>query len=278
MTAFKRSVSALLLWAAFGPLTAWGGPIFLTGHDPDFHAQSSGGAQNLLDAGLSFVTGATHDLSDGNKFLWVESRIPTPSGHRIGENGLGSIGLSLGTHYDRANAAELPAVTFSDYTAIAVASAFGGLLTRAELDGLIAREAEIADFVNAGGGLLALAECYPCGANLLGGATPPDLFGFVPVSVTSIGANPPFTVTAAGGGSPFFLTNSDVNDPTHNSFGEVGRLTVLDTDVPGNAVTLAGNVTITDDTFIPTVPEPGVLALLLIGAMGGAGALGRRKR
>ena len=28
------------------------GPIFLTGHDPDFHAVESGGARNLLKSGL----------------------------------------------------------------------------------------------------------------------------------------------------------------------------------------------------------------------------------
>ena len=36
-------------------LPAWSGPIFLTGHDPDFHAQSSDGAQNLLRAGQGFA-------------------------------------------------------------------------------------------------------------------------------------------------------------------------------------------------------------------------------
>lgn len=37
--------------------TAWAGPIFLTGHDPDFHAQGSTGAANLLKSGIAFVTG-----------------------------------------------------------------------------------------------------------------------------------------------------------------------------------------------------------------------------
>ena len=85
------------------------GPIFLTGHDPDFHAQSSVGAQNLLTAGLNYVTGNTA-FSGTDKFLWVESRISPPGGHLIGENGLAALGLSLGTNYDRANAAEFSTI------------------------------------------------------------------------------------------------------------------------------------------------------------------------
>lgn len=253
--------------------TAWAGQVFLTGHDPDFHSQpGAGNGGELLRTGLSFVTGGTYNDSDPTTkpFLWVESRISPPSGHLTGENGLVSIGLVLGTHYARANGAELAALSFSDYSAIAIASSFGGLLSRAELDALIARSADIAAFVNAGGGLFASAECFPCQANLLGGSTPPDLFGFVPVDVTSIGANPPFTVTAFG--ATLGLDNSEVNDPTHNSFGLTGGLTIVDTDAQGNATTLAGNVLIGDGGFIPTVPEPTTLVLLGSGLVAMCGA------
>ena len=246
------------------------GPIFLTGHDPDFHAQGSLGARNLLTAGLNYVTGNT-TFSGTDKFLWVESRIAPPVGHLIGENGLVSLGLSLGSNYDRANAAEFSTIDLSGYTAIVVASSFGGLLTRAELDELNARSADIASFVNGGGGLMALAECYPCGANLLAGATSPDLFGFVPLSgVIPLGTSGPYTVTAAGAAAPFNLTNGDVNDPTHNSFaiGSVpAALMVLDTQPDGNAVILAGTTTITGGGF-GTVPEPATVALLGLGLAG----------
>src|SRR6185503_1332503 len=58
------------------------GPIFLTGHDPDFHAQDDAGARRLLTKAVTYVR---HGSS--LPMLWVESRIVTPAGHRVGKNG-----------------------------------------------------------------------------------------------------------------------------------------------------------------------------------------------
>lgn len=253
----------------------WAGPVFLTGHDPDFHAQLTQGARNLLTSGIAFVTGGTYvpgqtfsGTSDpgAGKFLWVESRITPPPGYLIGENGLGAIGLTLGTDYDRVNGAELAALAdFSGYTAIVIASTFGGLLTNAELNALIAKKPEIGNFINAGGGLMALAESFQGGSSgtLLAGITTAQLFSFLPVTVSSIAPVAPFTVTAAGAAGPYKLVNGDVNDPTHNSFGLIGGLTPLDLDngSPSQATTLAGNVRVGGGGFEP-VPEPGTIALL----------------
>src|SRR4030095_8637414 len=93
-------VAALL----FAGTPAMAGEIFLTGHDPDFHAQSSAGAQNLLRSGLSFVTGGTFDDGASTKFLWVESRISAPGGNLIGENGLGASGVVVATNSAHATA------------------------------------------------------------------------------------------------------------------------------------------------------------------------------
>jgi hypothetical protein len=250
-----------LLIACAVPASA--GPIFLTGHDPDFHAQDvpgPGGQDKLLAEGLAFATGGS------GKILWVEAIMAPPPGHRVGALGLVDIGLVPAVDFDVANAALFGAADLSLYSAIGVASSFGGLLTRAELDALIAREGDIAAFVNAGGGLFASSECFPCGANLLGGPTPPDLFGFLPIEVTSIGANPPFTVTPFGAAT-FGFTNADMNFPTHNSFGLTGGLNVVDFDSAGNPTTLAGVVLIDGGGFTP-VPEPSSMLLLGTAAAG----------
>lgn len=262
-----------VIFACAIPVSA--GPIFLTGHDPDFHAQDvagPGGQDNLLRAGIEFVTGGS---PLGTKFLWVESRISPPGGHRIGELGIRDIGYLLGTDYDRVNGAEFASVNLSDYTAIAIASSFGGLLTRAELDALIGRKTDLKNFINDGGGLFASAECYPCGASLLGGLTAPSLFGFLPIPVTSIGASGSFTVTAYGN-TTFGLVNADMNFPTHNSFGLIGGLNVVDRDSAQNATTLAGIVRVSDDELVP-IPEPGTLSLIGVGLLGVARRMRRNR-
>src|SRR5215472_10502756 len=96
--------------------TAQAGPVFLTGHDPDFHAQGSAGAAVLLKTGLSFATGGTYNLG-AKKFLWVESNLAPTPGHLIGQNGLIDIGLTAGTNYDAVDAAGLASVDFGKYTA-----------------------------------------------------------------------------------------------------------------------------------------------------------------
>ncbi|HKQ44253.1 MAG TPA: PEP-CTERM sorting domain-containing protein [Rhizomicrobium sp.] len=270
------TISAAIIASLAFVGTAQAGAVFLTGHDPDFHSQPGAGlGDDLLSTALSYVTGGTYNT--GPKFLWVEATPADlggiPGGHLYGVNGLASIGLVQGTNFDTVNGAGFLSANLSSYTAIAVASTFGGLLTSAELAALSGRSADIAAFVNAGGGLFASAECYPCGADLAGSAA--SLFSFVPVTVTSIGASPPFTVTAFG--ASLGLTNADMNDPTHNSFGLVGGLNVVDTDSAGNATTLAGNVRIGGGGFTPIdVPEPATLVLLGAGLLG-LGGLRRRK-
>lgn len=250
------------------------GPIFLTGHDPDFHADDSSGAQVLLKTAINYVTGNTA-FTPGHKFLYVQSYISPPGGFRDGNVALNALGLVSGTNYDQVDAAGLAAMSsFAGYTAIVVASDFGAMLTDAEIRQLTTMAPEIASFINAGGGLAAFAECgvgySNCDANNVNATTP--LFGFLPVTVTSVDTSAPYHVTAFG--TSLGLSDADVNDPTHNSFGLIGGLKVVDTDAAGIATTLAGNVTINGGHF--DAPEPMTLAVFVLGLAGLAATRRRR--
>jgi hypothetical protein len=253
------------LGLAFGASAANAGAVFLTGHDPDFHAQSQLSGKNELIVALNFVTGGTYN-SGTSKFLFVESDLPAIGGHLVGKNSLtGALGLTEGVNFDQVDAAGLASVNFSNYSAIVVASDFGGMLTDAEIEELVARKTDIAAFVNAGGGLAAFAECgvgfSNCDASLVNSSTP--LFGFVPVSASSVSTTPPYLVTPFG--SSLGLTNADVDDCcTHNSFANDAGLNVVDYDQTGVPTTLAGYVTIDDNGF-HAVPEPATWILMLLG-------------
>ena len=70
-------------------------------------------------------------------------------------------------------------ITTANYSAIGVASTFGGTLRQAELDNLNLHSSDIATFFNAGGGIFAAAEGHE-GADLapLGG-----YFDWIPTAV-----------------------------------------------------------------------------------------------
>src|SRR5438552_12554608 len=85
-TAFLGVAATLLVG------TASAGPVLLTGHDPDFHAQVQQSGVDQLNIYLNFVTGGTYNTG-AEKFLFVESNLPPTAGHFVGENGLTAIGL-----------------------------------------------------------------------------------------------------------------------------------------------------------------------------------------
>ena len=95
--------------------TALAGSIFLTGHDPDFHASLGGnaaGAIRLNQVAISFIQDPGFNpfyLGGATKFLFVESSIAVPAGHTVGKNGIVASGYTEGVHFDHATAATLNA-------------------------------------------------------------------------------------------------------------------------------------------------------------------------
>jgi hypothetical protein len=260
------AIAALLVGA---PTAALAGAIFLTGHDPDFHASLGGnttGARDINTAAIGFVmdSGFNTFVSTAPKFLFVESNIAVPGGHTIGKNGIIDSGYTEGVNFNAADASTLNAQlnllgVSGGYSAIVIASDFGGILTQAELNILNARSADIIAFLNAGGGLYAMAESNN-GAHLTPGG---GQFGYLPFIVTSTAFDQSEvgnTVTAFG--ASLGLANSDVNgNASHNIFTSTGGMNVVDFDSQGNILSLAVRARI--DTG-GVVPEPASLALLAV--------------
>lgn len=274
----KLTVLLTVLAVSLGS-TVWAGAIFLTGHDPDFHATLGGnqtGARNINTAAIDFITDATFNpftAGGVNKFLFVESNIAVPTGHTVGVNGVVASGFTSGTDFEHHDATTLDAelnLLGTKYNGIVVASDFGGLLTQAELDILNSRSADIIDFLNAGGGLYAMAE-----SNNGFGLTPGGgQFGFLPFVVSSSPLNQSEignTVTAFG--ASLGLSNADVNgNASHNVFDGTFGLQIVDLDSEGRILSLAGRGRIGEGGV---VPAPGTLVLVGLGLA--VGSISRRR-
>jgi hypothetical protein len=258
-------------------LPARAGSVFLTGHDPDFHAivhpgENPTGAQNINKAAISFVTDPAENpftAAGVTKFLFVESNIPTPGGHEIGANGMVSSGFVAGTDFEKHDATTLAAELANlgtKYNAVVVASDFGGILTQAELTILNSHSAQIIDFLNAGGGVYAAAESNG-GAGLTPGG---GHFGFLPFVVSSTAFNQTETgITLTAFGQSLGLTNADVNGNfSHNIFTATGGLTPVDRDAANNILSLAGRGQFDTGGVIPLPPAAwsGIATLAAAGA------------
>jgi hypothetical protein len=250
-------LAGLLAVGLAGARPADAGSIFLTGHDPDFHASLGGntaGAANINTTAINFIRdpGFNPFTAIAPKFLFVQSNIAPPSGHTVGKAGIIASGYTEGVDFDQHDASTLAAALTQlgqpgGYCAIVVASDFGGILTQAELNILNSNQAAIATFLNAGGGLYAMAE-----SNLGSGLTPGGgHYAYIPTVVSSAAVNQSevgFSVTAFG--ASLGLTNADVNgNASHVVFTSTAGLSVVDVDAAGRIMSIAGR-----EQVIPTQP------------------------
>ncbi|MBJ7607997.1 MAG: sigma-70 family RNA polymerase sigma factor [Candidatus Dormibacteraeota bacterium] len=218
-----------------------GGRIFVTGDDPDVHAHygpNAAGAQHLIQVAVGYVTSGK---TAPRLLLVTDLRDPGGSLHGDPRLGLHDSGFTVDVADDGSGATgvlDLHTVRFADYDAVIVASDFGGWLRQAELDVLDARQAELASFARAGGGIVAFAEAGATAAQGSAPTTSHGFFGFLPTAMSAAALSEyevGVTVTAAAGA--LGLSNGDeAQNYLHTAFTPPPGATPLVVDPAGRAI------------------------------------------
>jgi len=253
-----KSLAATALTLAMST-SVWAGPVILMGIDAEDGGPGGHGTitvyDNVLGSLLSNVTNA------GSGVLVIGG------GKAAGDN-VTSFWNALTPAMTYVNsAAGIAGASFAGYAAIAVVSDFintsGGGLTNAENAALTLRQADIANFVNSGGGLI--------GFSSVGLATP---YGYLAgLGSFSFGSAFQSDITATAAGTAVGITNALDVCCWHDSYTTYPSwLNVLATyPNSGNSVAALGGANVRI-----SVPEPASLALMGLG-LAGLGFVRRRK-
>jgi RHS repeat-associated protein len=222
------------------------GGVFVTGHDADDHSQGPGlpgiGAQHVVQRAIQYVT-----YNKTSPKILLATDLRNPGGDQSDpRNGLRVSGYNTFDVADYGSGTpgvlDLHTVNFSNYDVVVVASDFGCWLRQEELDVLNARSAELLDYVNQGGGIVAFAESggRPVPPGTYTGTTH-DRFRFIPFVVSSEDFQEAETgITVTPDGAAIGLTNDDVSgNYSHNIFTTTGGMTVIDRDPFNQILSLA---------------------------------------
>ena len=190
---------------------ASGGKLWVTGHDADYHCSNGGLQCNYLKVAVNFVTnGSTLPILALDHGTEVATAV---------SNAFSGSGPSVTTVDPRTGFSSLPLVSSSGtplYSAIIVASDTtcggcdnnDGAGVTPDSDAINGRAADIAQFFNAGGGILALAGAANIGV----------FYNFLPVATTGATTTSPYTFTSLGLSLGLMEGSDDNCCATHNSF------------------------------------------------------------
>lgn len=220
------------------------GGVFVSGHDSDGHAGGEHDGQ-LIAAAERIIARAVEYVSwkKPNPKILLATDLRFPGG----DNGdprraLGRYNFTVADYGSgQEGALDLHTVNFKDYDVLFVASSYGGWLRQDELDILNARRADVMDFVNEGGGLVALAES---GGRLRADSLYPgvtrDHYRFLPIPVSTVQfAEDEHGSRISPEGEAMGLTLFEYINSTENYFTTTGGMDIIDYSAAGHVTTLA---------------------------------------